>query len=434
MAHAILENSAFKTALGFAKAFAMAANQPELTPSLLLLGAATLSRKEIGAKAAGIVKMHAQDIENIKSQLGLDSGAIQPVEDKFPIGKEVRGIIADKNIADMAGFVSALVEISSQKKSDGVSRIANLMAEEAFKKSVFFASELARAQKIDTVNAELLVVGAVAALKNGQIINRPGISTHITSNASNIDFLMAARGWTIADNNSLPKNTIPLPLATELIDAIEAAEPDSDIFAIALNVGLNSAAQLRMRERIAYHETGHAIVSLILRPGVQIEEVSLVPKGDADGYVSYQESSPYFKLPTSREDFLASICVSLAGRGAEQKKFGHDAMDAGASSDLQNATQLTWRAIAEWGLDHEFGPVALNALEKAGGGSSGWLFDRAHQRLQTILKEAVEKTDKILFDRWTDVEYIARDLLIRQRLSEEDLLRLIPDISAAPSK
>jgi Peptidase family M41 len=429
MVTALLDDKIFKSAISIAKAFAKATDQPELTPALLLLGLVQLPSTKFDDATATSIKNASDKIDKLRSSIAPGITASKPISTKFPISDALRRLLAKKSVTDIPALVSNLLasELGEKDESDG--KIAKLMAEDAFEKSLLYASHIARTYQVQTVDASVLVAGATAAQRNGHIQNRPGISAHLRSNAASIAALIAARGWVVEDVTTLVYDLPPLPLGADIIDAVKSADETADLFAVALNVGLNTAVELRMRERVAYHETGHAIVSLVLRPEVQIDEVSLIPKGDADGYVSYEESSPYFKRPTSRDDFLSSICVSLAGRGAEQKKFGHDALDAGASSDLESSTKLTWRAIAEWGLDHEFGPVNLAALASIDGAASNWLSDRAQQRLQTILKEAVEKTNKILFENWDNVELVATELLKRRRLSEEDLLRLLPDIA-----
>jgi ATP-dependent Zn protease len=119
------------------------------------------------------------------------------------------------------------------------------------------------------------------------------------------------------------------------------------------------------------------VIHHILLPAIGITQVTIIGKDDADGYTAYDISSPILKRPTSREYLLDMICVSLAGRVAEQSKYGHDEIDAGALDDLEKATLMAWDAIARLGLDFDFGPLSLAALSKAGATSSGWLFDQA---------------------------------------------------------
>ena len=117
--------------------------------------------------------------------------------------------------------------------------------------------------------------------------------------------------------------------------------------------------------------------------------------------------------------------VSLAGRVSEQKKYGHDEIDAGAVSDLEAATRMAWDAITKYGLDFEFGPVNLEMFYKSGIITTGWLFDAAQRRLQEVLKEGLQKTETLIAENWGKVEAVALVLYEKKKLTEDDLLGIM---------
>ena len=117
-------------------------------------------------------------------------------------------------------------------------------------------------------------------------------------------------------------------------------------------------------QETAYHEAGHAIVSKILNPKQPIEQITVMPRNDALGFVSYSESEKY--INQTKEYFESKICVSLAGRVAQAKKFGNENIDTGASSDLKSANRLIYYAITEFGMDDVLKNINVNLFHKRG--------------------------------------------------------------------
>jgi hypothetical protein len=428
MAIPLLETASIKKALQFAKALAIAAQQDKLSCAHVLLGISLLKKAELGKSGQAGLASASEVLAKIRNYYSFDEKNITPVTSSFPIDDELRKLAMDKDLSDIESFINALTKVVSRTIIPALNQISKFVTAGAARSALIYASQMAEQYKITYIDAELLLVGADAAMKDGKYSDRSDITAHLQANYHNITSLLTERGWNTADLRNVSEERQVLPLAPDVMEAIKAPQEGADLVIAALNVGLNNAARIRLQERIAYHEAGHAVVSLRLRPEVQIEEISLVAKGDADGYVSYKENSPYFSRPTSREDFLSSICVSLAGRASEQKKFGFEGIDAGASSDLETATRLSWKAITQWGLDPEFGPISLSALADISSTPTGWLFDAAQRRLQIIMKEAVETTERTLFVNWNCVEAIVKELKIHKKMNERTLLALVPDL------
>lgn len=173
-------------------------------------------------------------------------------------------------------------------------------------------------------------------------------------------------------------------------------------------------------ESVAYHEAGHAVVSLLLRPEIRIERVTIEQEGNAAGSVSFKEK----KFRFNQEYFLEQLCVAIAGQVAQIRKFGANAADAGAISDFTKATQLAWDYITKFGLDPHFGPVIIGSLKEQGV-DSGWLFDEAQKRLQSVLKDAQIKTTVVVDTHWEKICQVACLLLEKKSISEEELRKAV---------
>jgi hypothetical protein len=422
MAKAVLDELDFRTSVKFAKGLATAGCKPELSPLLLLCGFLVASRSGALAVVYGQILQNSDAIakvaEDSKIHLSQDAELVDDVTIATSASLQT---LLSSNGDSVEELVDGLLQVvlgAPALSPDKASRLISIRGEEGFEDTLRYASSVARGNGLRYISPEAIVAGAFLAFKDGLLTSRPSISAHLSTHQAGIQALIDARQFTL--EKPVPVANL-LPLAPSVEDSlIAAAEPSNYLFA-ALKPGMLIATNILRQKRVAYHEAGHAVVSHVLRPELRITQISIVQKHDSDGFVSFDKTSNFFKL-LSRETFLEEICVSLAGRVAEQKKYGHDEIDAGATSDLEAATIMAWNAITKYGLDFEFGPVSLQALTSSGASNSGWLFDMAQRRLQEVLKEGLQKTETLIAENWTRVEAVADILFRRKTLTEDDLL------------
>jgi len=104
------------------------------------------------------------------------------------------------------------------------------------------------------------------------------------------------------------------------------------------------------KETVAYHEAGHAIVSFFLTNTDPVQKITIVPRGQAGGYVM---PLPEDRFVVSREYFQDRITMALGGRASEEIFFGR--ITTGASNDLQQATQIARAMVMEYGMSDVLG-------------------------------------------------------------------------------
>lgn len=110
------------------------------------------------------------------------------------------------------------------------------------------------------------------------------------------------------------------------------------------------------RQTVAYHEVGHAIVGALMPGGHQIAKISIVPRGK--GALGYTMQTPEEDRYLMLEDELrGQLATLLGGRAAEEVVFGK--VSSGASDDIQKATDLAERAVTQYGMAAELGPIAF---------------------------------------------------------------------------
>jgi cell division protease FtsH len=105
----------------------------------------------------------------------------------------------------------------------------------------------------------------------------------------------------------------------------------------------------------AYHEAGHAIVSIHEQASDPIHKATIIPRGRALGMVMRLPERDSYSY--HRDKMYANLAVAMGGRVAEELIFGYDKVSSGASSDIQYATGLARDMVTKWGMSDAVGPV-----------------------------------------------------------------------------
>ncbi len=116
----------------------------------------------------------------------------------------------------------------------------------------------------------------------------------------------------------------------------------------------------REKEVVAYHEAGHALVSRLCESSDPIQKITIVPRGQAGGYV--WRVSDYDRVLASRTYYLDNIAVALGGRVAEELVFGD--ISSGASGDIQQLTQMARSMVTKYGMSEAMGPLQFGQQEE----------------------------------------------------------------------
>jgi cell division protease FtsH len=110
------------------------------------------------------------------------------------------------------------------------------------------------------------------------------------------------------------------------------------------------------RERVAYHENGHALVALSLPGSDQIQKISIIPRGIAAlGYTLQLPTEDRFLM--TKSELEAKVAVLLGGRIAEELMFGE--ASTGAQNDLVKATDIAKSMVKAYGMSEKVGMITL---------------------------------------------------------------------------
>ena len=108
-------------------------------------------------------------------------------------------------------------------------------------------------------------------------------------------------------------------------------------------------------ELVAYHEAGHAIMGVLCQQ--RVGKVTIIPRGNAGGFTQFIPDEDN-DLPT-REAMLGRLKVAMGGRAAEEIVYGKSMITSGAQGDLQQATQLAYQMVEQFGFGASVGPMAV---------------------------------------------------------------------------
>jgi cell division protease FtsH len=183
------------------------------------------------------------------------------------------------------------------------------------------------------------------------------------------------------------------------------------------------------KERIAYHEGGHAILGLVMPGADPVNRVTIVPRGQALGVTYQRPDSDRYNYP---EAYLrARIVGMLGGRAAEEIVYG--TRTTGAESDIEQATSLARRMVTRWGMSEQLGMVQLAPRENpylVGTGVYGGEKPFSEETAKTIdaevlkiIGESHNEARRLLTAHREQLDALAEALVERESLDEQEILK-----------
>ena len=171
----------------------------------------------------------------------------------------------------------------------------------------------------------------------------------------------------------------------------------------------------------AYHEAGHALVSLLVPKGMEIHKATIIPRGRALGMVSYL---PKEDMKT-REEIIDDICVALGGRCAEEVVFG--TYTPGATNDIQKATHFARAMVTKWGMSEKLGTINYSENTDNFFGIKSYSESTARDiddEIHSIISSQLARAKKLLTDNREILNRIAEALITHETLTVDELKSL----------
>jgi len=183
----------------------------------------------------------------------------------------------------------------------------------------------------------------------------------------------------------------------------------------------------------AYHEAGHALVSLLTEGSDPVHKVSIIPRGRAMGVTMYLPTEE--KYSETAKGLHIRIRSLLGGRIAEELTF--ESVTSGASNDLERVTAIARKMVCEWGMSDKIGPLTFG--EKDGevflGRDMGHVKNYSEatavdidNEIRRIVNENYELTRELLRENQDKLIALSELLLEKETLDSDEILKIVfPD-------
>ncbi|MDG6095364.1 ATP-dependent zinc metalloprotease FtsH [Acetobacter sp. AN02] len=186
------------------------------------------------------------------------------------------------------------------------------------------------------------------------------------------------------------------------------------------------------KRNTAFHEAGHALVSILTPGNDPVHKATIIPRGRALGMVmSLPEGDRYSK---SRAKCLAELDLAMGGRAAEEIIFGAENVCTGASGDIKMATDQARRMVTEWGMSERLGLVAYgdNGQEVFLGHSvtqsknvSEDTAREIDEEIRGLIDAAYNRARNLLLEHIDDLHRLANALLEHETLTGEEIRQIL---------
>ena len=185
------------------------------------------------------------------------------------------------------------------------------------------------------------------------------------------------------------------------------------------------------KKMTAYHEAGHAIVSINETASDPIHKATIIPRGRALGMVMRLPERDSYSY--HRDKMLANLSVSMGGRVAEELIFGYDKVSSGASGNIQYATSLARNMVTKWGMSDKLGPLQYEDQQDGylgmGGSQRLMMSDETNKlidsEIRALIDTAHERATGIIKGNEDKLHLLAKAMLEFETLSGEDIREIM---------
>ncbi len=222
-------------------------------------------------------------------------------------------------------------------------------------------------------------------------------------------------------------NEAALTAARRQHDRVHMADFTDAFEKVVLGTERNIMLSAEERQRTAFHESGHALLGMLLPNGDPVRKISIIPRGRALGVTIQAPDADRYGYDTAY--LRARIVGLLGGRAAEQVVFG--TVTTGAESDLEQVTNIARQMVGRWGMSDAIGPVAV--LPRAGesmmfpGVEPASAETRAvvDNEVRRIVEECYAEALETLQYQRARLDALAGALLTHETLDEPDIYAIV---------
>lgn len=185
------------------------------------------------------------------------------------------------------------------------------------------------------------------------------------------------------------------------------------------------------KKTTAYHEAGHAIVSLVVEHADPVDKVTIIPRGLSLGATHFMPKKN--RLSYWKKELHDQLAVLMGGRCAEEIFVGD--VSSGAQMDFVQATRFARSMVCEWGMSDLLGTVAYDEKSDNGGGYASFGYHEKSyseetakaidEEVRKILEEAYKRAHEIIVEHKEEVELMTQMLIEFETLDAQDVKDII---------
>ena len=247
----------------------------------------------------------------------------------------------------------------------------------------------------------------------------------------NVDFSKVARMASGASGAELANivNEAALRAVRDGRNAVTQADLEESIETVIAGYQKKNAILTDKEKRIvAYHEIGHALVAACQTDSAPVQKITIVPRtSGALGYTMQVEEGDHYLM--SKEEIENKIATFTGGRAAEELVFG--SVTTGAANDIEQATKLARAMITRYGMNEEFGMVAMETVtnQYLGGDTSLACSESTQSEIDkkviALVKEQYEKASSILSENRHKLDELADFLYEKETITGEQFMEIL---------
>src|SRR6267142_1753095 len=196
------------------------------------------------------------------------------------------------------------------------------------------------------------------------------------------------------------------------------------------------------KEIVAYHESGHALVSSLCAHSEPVHKISIIPRGLAAlGYTLQLPLEDRYLM--SREELLDKMAGLMGGRAAEEIVVG--SISTGASNDFKQATEIARLMVTEYGMSEALGPISLAERGRSpflqGPAGFGGVPDKVYsertqrridEEVSRLVEEAMQRARDLVSHNREALGRVAARLLQNEVIEGDELRRILTESGALP--
>ncbi len=183
------------------------------------------------------------------------------------------------------------------------------------------------------------------------------------------------------------------------------------------------------KEMTAYHESGHALVGMMLPKCDPVYKATIIPRGGALGMVmSLPEMD---RLNMFKDECHQRLAMTMAGKAAEIHKYGPEAVSNGPAGDIMQASGLARAMVLRWGMSDKVGNIDYSeAAEGYQGNTAGFSVsantkELIEEEVQKFIQDGYDWALKIIKENETEFERLAQGLLEYETLTGDEIKRVM---------